>query len=58
MKTRTARTVPLHEHLIEQGFMSFVKEMGKARCSTPLPLSGPLAKQSLSRALLSAQGRD
>jgi integrase len=29
MKTRTARTVPLHEHLIEQGFMSFVKEMGE-----------------------------
>jgi integrase len=29
MKTRTARTVPLHEHLIEQGFMSFVKKMGE-----------------------------
>ena len=28
MKTRTARTVPLHEHLIDQGFMSFVEEMG------------------------------
>ena len=28
MKTRTARTVPLHEHLVEQGFVSFVEEMG------------------------------
>ena len=25
---RTARTVPLHEHLIEQGFASFVEEIG------------------------------
>jgi integrase len=30
IKTRTARTVPLHEHLIEQGFIAFVEEMGKA----------------------------
>lgn len=28
IKTRTARTVPLHEHLVEQGFMAFVEEMG------------------------------
>jgi integrase len=28
MKTRTARTVPIHEHLVEQGFMSFVEAMG------------------------------
>lgn len=28
MKTRTARTVPLHEHLIEQGFAAFVEEIG------------------------------
>jgi integrase len=28
IKTRTARTVPLHEHLIEQGFASFVEEIG------------------------------
>ena len=28
MKTRTARTVPLHEHLVEQGFVAFVEEMG------------------------------
>jgi integrase len=28
IKTRIARTVPLHEHLIAQGFMSFVEGMG------------------------------
>jgi integrase len=28
IKTRQARTVPLHEHLIEQGFASFVEEIG------------------------------
>jgi integrase len=28
-KTGKARTVPLHEHLIEQGFMDFVKASGK-----------------------------
>jgi len=27
-KTRKARTVPLHEHLIEQGFLAFVKANG------------------------------
>lgn len=28
VKTRKARTVPLHEHLIEQGFIVFVKSKG------------------------------
>jgi integrase len=29
IKTRQARTVPLHEHLIAQGFLDFVKSKGK-----------------------------
>jgi integrase len=29
IKTRTARTVPLHEHLIAQGFLEFVKTRGR-----------------------------
>jgi integrase len=29
VKTRKSRTVPLHEHLIEQGFLAFVKACGK-----------------------------
>jgi len=29
IKTREARTVPLHEHLIAQGFLDFVKSKGK-----------------------------
>jgi integrase len=28
-KTRTARTVPLHEHIIEQGFLAFAQANGK-----------------------------
>jgi integrase len=28
-KTRTTRMVPLHEHLVEQGFLEFVKASGK-----------------------------
>ena len=28
-KTNTARTVPIHEHVLEQGFMDYVKSMGK-----------------------------
>jgi hypothetical protein len=28
MKSRKPRTVPLHEHLIEQGFLAFVKANG------------------------------
>ena len=37
MKTRTARTVPLHKDLIEQGFMAFVQQVG----SGPLFYSPP-----------------
>ena len=29
MKTRKARTVPIHRHLIEQGFLDFVRSRGK-----------------------------
>ena len=29
-KTKTARKVPIHEHLIEQGFIDFVRTNGKA----------------------------
>jgi hypothetical protein len=29
VKGNTARTVPLHEHLIEQGFVSFAQSKGK-----------------------------
>ena len=29
VKTKQARTVPLHEHLIEQGFLDYVKTKGK-----------------------------
>jgi integrase len=29
VKTRQARTVPLHDHLIEQGFLAFVKASGQ-----------------------------
>jgi integrase len=29
VKTRKPRTVPLHEHLIEQGFLAFAKESGR-----------------------------
>jgi hypothetical protein len=28
-KTKTARKVPIHEHLIEQGFIDFVRANGK-----------------------------
>jgi integrase len=28
MKTRKARTVPIHEHLVDQGFLAFVEAMG------------------------------
>jgi integrase len=31
VKTRQARTVPLHEHLIAQGFLDFVNSKGKGR---------------------------
>ena len=29
VKTRQARVVPIHEHLIEQGFIAFVEGVGK-----------------------------
>jgi integrase len=29
MKTKQARTVPLHEHLIDQGFLDYVKTKGR-----------------------------
>ena len=45
MKTRKARTIPLHEHLIAQGFVAFVEESG----------TGPLFYRSPSR---NAAGRD
>jgi len=51
MKTGTARTVPLHEHLIEQGFMNFVEAMGSGplfyapppsrRAGKPEPVQNP-----------------
>jgi len=51
MKTRTARTVPLHAHLIEQGFMAFVQEVGSGplfyappsprRAGKPEPVQSP-----------------
>jgi integrase len=34
VKTGEARTVPLHEHIIAQGFIEFVHKRGKGRCST------------------------
>jgi integrase len=33
MKTRKPRAVPIHEHLIEQGFIEFVKTRGEGRSS-------------------------
>jgi integrase len=48
IKTRTARTVPLHEHLVEQGFIQFVGEMGSGPLFyTPGPATaGPEPVQS------------
>jgi integrase len=50
IKTRTARTVPLHEHLIEQGFVSFVEEMGNGPLfyvpAPPRPAGEPEPVQS------------
>jgi integrase len=37
IKTGKARTVPLHEHLVEQGFIAFVEEMGNAPLFYKLP---------------------
>jgi integrase len=41
-KTGKARTVPLHEHLIEQGFLAFAKDNGKG----PLFYNEPKAAQA------------
>jgi integrase len=52
MKTRTARTVPLHEHLIEQGFMSFVETSGSgplfyaATTARPAGVSEPIQNRA------------
>jgi len=50
MKTRTARTVPLHEHLVEQGFVAFVEEMGSGALfyvpAPPRPAEQPEPVQS------------
>lgn len=37
VKANEARTVPLHEHLIEQGFLAMVKEQGPAHQQHHLP---------------------
>ena len=36
IKTRKARTIPLHEHLISQGFLEFVDRARAVRCSMML----------------------
>jgi integrase len=50
LSERTARTVPLHEHLIEQGFVSFVAEMGNGPLfyvpAPPRPAGEPEPVQS------------
>jgi integrase len=50
IKTRTARTVPLHEHLVEQGFVAFVEEMGSGplfyQPAPPRPAGKPEPVQS------------
>jgi integrase len=49
MKTRTARTVPIHEHLVDQGFISFVEEMGSGALfyvPPPTPTGKPPPIQS------------
>ena len=37
IKTRKARTVPIHEHLVEQGFITFVEEIGNGPLFYVLP---------------------
>ena len=37
IKTGKARTVPIHEHLVEQGFLAFVEEMGNGPLFYVLP---------------------
>lgn len=42
VKTRNARTVPLHEHLVAQGFLAYAKSKG----SEPLFFNRPTAKHT------------
>jgi integrase len=44
VKTKTARTVPIHEHLIEQGFLEFVRANGKGALFYDAP-TGPAQKE-------------
>jgi integrase len=50
IKTRTARTVPIHAHLVEQGFITFLEEMGSGPLfyvpPPPRPVSKPTPVQS------------
>jgi integrase len=54
MKTREIRVVPLHEHLIDQGFIEMVRRVGKGALfyndSTPQRVSADPLKPSRSRA--------
>ncbi|MBR0969603.1 tyrosine-type recombinase/integrase [Bradyrhizobium japonicum] len=54
MKTGETRVVPLHEHLIAQGFIEFVRQMGRGALfyndSTPQRVSADPLKPSRSRA--------
>lgn len=44
IKTGEARTVPIHEHVIAQGFLEFVDAKGKGPlfCNPPKPRKGPI----------------
>lgn len=44
IKTGEARTVPIHEHVIAQGFLSFVEGRGKGSlfCNPPRPRKDPI----------------
>ena len=44
MKTRSARTVPIHEHLVEQGFIGFVEKMGSGPLFYVPPAPRPASK--------------
>jgi integrase len=54
MKTRNTRVVPLHEHIIDQGFIDMVKQVGKGALfyndTTPQQKSADPLKPSRSRA--------
>jgi integrase len=67
IKTSEARTVPLHEHLIAQGFIEFVREQGegplfynvrKAATREVDPLNPQLSPASKTRGRLGAWVRD